>query len=174
MKTVIIVCTFVGTVLTRPNTPTPADIIRYDYDSNGFGKFSFEVDTSDGFHHDATGHLENIGTGREELVVTGSYSYTGSDGVKYTVDYIADSNGFQPTGKHLTSVGVHLQRRLPLSSTEDLTKSALLSSTDPSRQTVPPTTITATTPTTTQEVLPPLQLGELCLTCQIPHNSNRQ
>lgn len=31
----------------------------------------------------------------------GSYSYTGPDGILYTVNYIADENGYRAEGKHL-------------------------------------------------------------------------
>ena len=33
--------------------------------------------------------------------VQGQYSYTGDDGVTYTVTYVADANGFQPQAAHL-------------------------------------------------------------------------
>lgn len=37
----------------------------------------------------------------EAQVAQGSYSYTGPDGVVYTVTYIADENGFRAEGAHL-------------------------------------------------------------------------
>lgn len=39
--------------------------------------------------------------GGQELVVYGSYSYTGPDNKSYHVEYVADRNGFRP---HLTVV----------------------------------------------------------------------
>lgn len=35
--------------------------------------------------------------GGQELLVVGSYSYTGPDNKVYLVEYVADRNGFQPT-----------------------------------------------------------------------------
>ena len=37
----------------------------------------------------------------ETHVATGSFSYTGPDGVVYTVTYTADENGFRAEGTHL-------------------------------------------------------------------------
>ena len=31
----------------------------------------------------------------------GSYSYIGSDGLSYVVDWVADENGFRPSAPHL-------------------------------------------------------------------------
>lgn len=31
----------------------------------------------------------------------GSYSYTGPDGIVYTINYIADENGFRAEGAHI-------------------------------------------------------------------------
>jgi hypothetical protein len=65
------------------------------------------VETSDGFRHEQTGELRSPGTDDEALVMRGSYSYVGPDGVTYTVIYVADENGFQPEGEHLpASAGV--------------------------------------------------------------------
>lgn len=48
---------------------------------------------SDGQKREETGLLIN---GGQELVVYGSYSYTGPDNKVYRVDYVADRNGFKP------------------------------------------------------------------------------
>lgn len=61
----------------------------------------FSVETSDGKIHQEEGQLKDIGTENEAIVVRGSYSYIGDDGQTYTVNYVADENGFQPEGDHL-------------------------------------------------------------------------
>lgn len=37
----------------------------------------------------------------ESESVSGSFSYTGPDGVQYSITYTADENGFHPQGAHL-------------------------------------------------------------------------
>ena len=54
--------------------------------------------------------VENVGT-----VSRGSYSYPGENGVRYTINWVADENGYQPTGAHLpvapVATGSVAQRR---------------------------------------------------------------
>ncbi|KAJ8921387.1 hypothetical protein NQ315_003003 [Exocentrus adspersus] len=95
----------------RPQEPATAQILRYDFKMDDTGKFDFNVDTSDGFHHDANGHHENVGAEDESLVVKGSYSYVGTDGEEYALSYLADKNGFQPSGKHVSEA----EREVPIS-----------------------------------------------------------
>ena len=48
--------------------------------------------------------LKNVGTENEALVVRGTISWTAPDGVVYTLNYVADENGFRPEGEHLPKV----------------------------------------------------------------------
>lgn len=57
--------------------------------------FSYQTDNKISFNE--VGRLKNADT--EE--VRGSYSYTSPEGQTITVNYIADENGFRPTGDHL-------------------------------------------------------------------------
>lgn len=49
--------------------------------------------TENGIKAEEQGEVKNKGTDNEIQSVRGSYSYTGPDGVLYTVTYIADENG---------------------------------------------------------------------------------
>lgn len=61
--------------------------------------YSFE--TSDGQSRQEQAELRKLADDVEALVVRGSYSFTADDGQVYTVNYIADENGFQPEAAHL-------------------------------------------------------------------------
>ena len=59
-------------------------------------------ETGNGISAQEQGYLKNAGQkDLEAQVATGSYSYTGPDGVLYTITYTADENGFQAQGAHL-------------------------------------------------------------------------
>ncbi|XP_058976705.1 larval cuticle protein 65Ag1-like [Musca domestica] len=63
--------------------------------------FQYAYATSDGVEAEAQGQLKNVGSEDEAIVVKGSYSFVADDGQTYTVNYVADENGFQPQGAHL-------------------------------------------------------------------------
>lgn len=46
-------------------------------------------------------------------VMQGSYSYTGPDGILYTITYIADENGFRAEGAHIPTPPPAIARQAP-------------------------------------------------------------
>ncbi|XP_034483521.1 larval cuticle protein 65Ag1-like [Drosophila innubila] len=63
--------------------------------------YKYAWETSDGQSAQEQAELKNLGTEQEAISAKGSYSFVGDDGLTYTVNYIADENGFQPQGAHL-------------------------------------------------------------------------
>jgi hypothetical protein len=62
----------------------------------------YSYETGNGIVAQEQGYLKNAGQkDLEAQVATGSFSYTGPDGVLYTVTYTADENGFRAEGAHL-------------------------------------------------------------------------
>lgn len=55
---------------------------------------SYEL--SNGQIHSQGGALKDFGEGKQAVVVQGSYSFVGPDGLIYWVNYTADENGFHP------------------------------------------------------------------------------
>ena len=84
----------------RPQDAAEVAIVRMDNTQNEDGSFQYAYETSDGTAAEVTGETKQIG---EEVgtVMRGSYTFVGDDGVTYTVNWVADENGFQPQGDHL-------------------------------------------------------------------------
>lgn len=61
----------------------------------------YSYETSGGIKHEESAVVNNVGAENEAISVRGSYSYIADDGVTYTVNYVADENGFQPEGAHI-------------------------------------------------------------------------
>ncbi|KAJ1524754.1 hypothetical protein ONE63_009633 [Megalurothrips usitatus] len=83
-----------------------APILQYSNDLNPDGSFQYSYQTGDGISAQAAGYtrataVRDADGNGEAQVVQGSYSYTGPDGVVYTVNYIADENGYRAQGAHL-------------------------------------------------------------------------
>ncbi|KAJ8955042.1 hypothetical protein NQ318_000474 [Aromia moschata] len=84
---------------TGPTSP-PVAILRLNNDNNGDGSYSFDFETENHITQQETGQVRNAPEG-EAVAAQGAYSYAGPDGQIYTVNYVADENGFQPQGAHL-------------------------------------------------------------------------
>ncbi|XP_064292106.1 endocuticle structural glycoprotein SgAbd-5-like [Plodia interpunctella] len=81
----------------QAQSPQDVQILRYDINNSGLDSHDFAFELSDGTKHEERGELRNAGSENEIYAVQGQYSWVGPDGVTYTVTYIADENGFQPT-----------------------------------------------------------------------------
>ncbi|KAJ8967317.1 hypothetical protein NQ317_000968 [Molorchus minor] len=119
---IILVFHFSSNVHTRPEFSNPSIILKYDFQLTDTEGYYFSVLTSDGFSHEARGELQDQDTPEEALAVKGSYSYIGPNRVKYTVDYVANKDGFQPKFRqsllpYLTPVPVSIPVLVSLSGT---------------------------------------------------------
>ncbi|XP_023172403.1 larval cuticle protein 65Ag1 [Drosophila hydei] len=102
----IVFAAILAVVLAAPlDNSQQAQIVRLQSDVQP-GGYKFGWETSDGQKHDEEGTLNNAGSENESIAVRGSYSFTADDGQVYTVNYVADENGFQPEGAHLPNVPI--------------------------------------------------------------------
>lgn len=76
-------------------------ILRFEQSSNVDGTYQYAYETDTGIRVEEQGSQKNIDENTSILGVTGSYEYAAPDGTIIRVTYVADENGFQPTGDHL-------------------------------------------------------------------------
>lgn len=75
-----------------------ARILKQDQDQDEKG-YHYLYQTENGINAEEYGKVDQGVSGGTKA--RGFYEYTGDDGQKYRVDYVADDNGFQPSGAHL-------------------------------------------------------------------------
>ncbi|XP_011644086.1 pupal cuticle protein 20-like isoform X2 [Pogonomyrmex barbatus] len=80
----------------RPSGGQEIPIISYSNENVGDGNYQYSYESGNGISVQETGHRQG-----ESEVVSGSFSYTGADGMQYSVTYTADEYGFHPQGAHL-------------------------------------------------------------------------
>lgn len=76
-------------------------ILKYVNDNDGSGNYYYAYETGNGIQAEERGQLKNAGSQNEAESAEGSFSYTGPDGQRYSIQYVADENGFRPVGAHL-------------------------------------------------------------------------
>uniref|UniRef100_A0AAG5DEU7 Uncharacterized protein n=1 Tax=Anopheles atroparvus TaxID=41427 RepID=A0AAG5DEU7_ANOAO len=102
-----------------------------DVDSN-LERFFIEADdTEQSFYYrmkDGQVREETTSWHNGKLVITGRYRYLAPDGVFYEVLYVANENGFQPIGAHLSGANPNMNNYgLAGASAGGLSKTCLLS-----------------------------------------------
>ncbi|XP_034250006.1 cuticle protein CP14.6-like [Thrips palmi] len=91
----------VNIALTRSSPEQPIVILKQVQDFALPGTYSYSYETENAIQASESGELRNAGTPEEANAVQGSYSWADADGTVYTVNYVADENGFQAQGAHL-------------------------------------------------------------------------
>jgi hypothetical protein len=123
MRHIVIVLAFVAAAFAQrgqqPQQPIP--ILAYENEVPGDGTYRYSYQTGDGITAEEQGEQRPVpdenGVVEPGTVNRGSFSYTSPEGQLITVTYIADENGFQPTGDHLPTpppVPLAIQRSLNL------------------------------------------------------------
>uniref|UniRef100_A0A1Q3FQX1 Putative cuticle protein n=1 Tax=Culex tarsalis TaxID=7177 RepID=A0A1Q3FQX1_CULTA len=101
MKFLIAFAAIVAVALAAPADERDAQVTKYENDHKGIDGYNVAYETSNGITGKEQAELRTFGDDIAAIVVRGSYSYTGADGQVYTVNYIADENGFQPEAAHI-------------------------------------------------------------------------
>lgn len=84
----------------QPSGP-PIPILSYVNENDGDGNYRFSYETGNGIKAEEEGTIKNKGSENEIASVMGTYSYTNPEGQLVEISYIADENGFQPSGDAL-------------------------------------------------------------------------
>ncbi|XP_013110240.1 endocuticle structural protein SgAbd-6 [Stomoxys calcitrans] len=84
-----------------PQGGKDVEVVEQTYENTGFDGYKFSYTLSDGTTRTEQGTVINAGTENESLSVKGSVTWVAPDGQSYTVNFVADENGFQPEGAHL-------------------------------------------------------------------------
>ncbi|XP_055318515.1 flexible cuticle protein 12-like [Sitodiplosis mosellana] len=103
MKSLIVLAVLVAVIGALPVDQDHAAIILKSENTNiGVDNWKWLSETSNGIAQQESGEIVDRGSKQEGIAVRGSFTYT--DPItkqQFTVTYVADKNGFQPTGSHL-------------------------------------------------------------------------
>ncbi|KAL0119987.1 hypothetical protein PUN28_007982 [Cardiocondyla obscurior] len=109
MRTLVALCALVAVALAAPQQSQDYRqtvlVKETPLDNIGVDGYQYGYELSSGQAHQESAHVVNHGQENESLVVRGSFTYVDPQtNVRYTVNYVADENGFHPEGAHLPTV----------------------------------------------------------------------
>ncbi|XP_013110224.1 endocuticle structural protein SgAbd-6-like isoform X1 [Stomoxys calcitrans] len=84
-----------------PQGNKDVEIVEQTNENIGIDGYKFSYTLSDGTTRTEEGTVINAGTENESLSVKGTISWVAPDGQTYTINFVADENGFQPEGAHI-------------------------------------------------------------------------
>merc|ERR1719268_611388 len=103
MKSLILIAVFLAVAAAAPQFDRPILIVKQSQNHDTERQiYSFSYETENGIVVSESGVQKQIGGRVDEAgtVSQGSYSFP-EDGQRYTVNWVADENGFQAKGDHL-------------------------------------------------------------------------
>lgn len=83
-----------------PNADNQAQVLRSDSVVNP-DSFQYSYETSNGIVANEEGQLKQFTDDESAIVSQGGFRYTAPDGTPISIQYVADENGYHPTGDHL-------------------------------------------------------------------------
>ncbi|XP_069674220.1 endocuticle structural glycoprotein SgAbd-3-like [Periplaneta americana] len=103
MIKVVLLCSLISMVLSAPQSQEPVAILSQNSVVNADGSYQFSYESADGTKVQQSGQEKALqgdadGSGQS---ISGSFTFVGQDGQQYTVNYVADENGFVPQADHL-------------------------------------------------------------------------
>jgi len=78
----------------------PIAILRSENTGVNNGQYSYSYEAENGISQSVSGEMKTVNDA-QVYVMRGSYSYIGTDGLTYQVDWYADETGYHPSAPHL-------------------------------------------------------------------------
>ncbi|XP_066143889.1 larval cuticle protein LCP-17-like [Euwallacea fornicatus] len=104
MKPVFVVlATFLASALTLPagGDPKNAQILRSESDITPEGSYQYAYETDNGISAQEQGNIQPQGPEQAIKSVSGQFQFLTPENEQIQISYVADENGYQPTGNAL-------------------------------------------------------------------------
>ncbi|XP_053609604.1 larval cuticle protein LCP-17-like [Plodia interpunctella] len=75
-----------------------AEVVRSSYENSPEGNFQSSFETSNGIASQVEGVVKNLNSDNPTLEIKGQSSWTAPDGTPVQFSYLANEDGYQPTG----------------------------------------------------------------------------